>query len=372
MKAIKHSSLIMLLAVGFMTSACGSILGGSKKSKSVDVPTVVNRPIITTTTGADIGPHVNLRVLSYNSFYLPADDVSSATAEQRLYFLPETLAQTGADILILQEVWTPDAQQTLAAGMQARGYQTFIQENKSLVPPFFLGNGLMVFAKSTIKPAGQPEFRGWKNSAGFDKYAQKGMLKVPLQIDGVGRVDVFNAHTSFLPWNGNQHDYNYAERDTLLSQIKQISDWVASSDASLKLLGADLNTAPFVWDRAKGGFDTTRLNGFYEQVRGVLDDPFALVRPDCRFTCDTWDNDHNNLLANGLFGSQNGNSSLYDPEPNAKYDYVLFRGAGAKVARTGTMMHDDFPLRYNNKMINAPLSDHFAVFTDLMIPLVGI
>ena len=131
MKAIKHSSLSMLLAVSFMTAACGSILGGSKKSKAVDVPTVENRPIMTTTTGADVGPHTNLRVLSYNSFYLPADDVSSATAQQRLYFLPETLAQTGADIVILQEVWTPDAQQTLATGMQSRGYQTFIHENKS-------------------------------------------------------------------------------------------------------------------------------------------------------------------------------------------------------------------------------------------------
>jgi len=355
----------LALSASFLMSSCGA---NGSKSRDNTPPVRTSSSGRTTPNYADNTPHMKLNVISYNTFLLPADSVALATTEQRLYFLPDALARTGADILILQEVWTDKARETLKTGMAARGYQSYQIDTKSVVPPFFLGNGLMIFAKNTIKPAGKPEFQAWKETAGFDKYAVKGMLRVPFEINGIGRVEVYDAHTSFLPWDGSSHDYNYKEKDKLLSQIAQLTEWARQSNANVKLLGADLNTSPFVWDRAMGGFDTSKANGFYDRVRQVFDDPFAHVRPECPFTCNTWDNDNNNLLANGLFGSQ-GSGGLYDPEPNAKYDYVMFSGGNTKVIRTGTALHENYNLTYNGKQLGAPLSDHYAIFTEFAIPL---
>ena len=354
-----------LLAASFLSAGCGA--NASKSNKNQTSGDNKNGPIITNPSYVDTTPRLNLKVLSYNAYLLPADNLALATSDQRLYFLPDALARTDADIIILQEIWTDKAQQSLKTGMLAKGYQGYLLDSKSLVPPFFLGNGLMIFAKNTIRAAGQPEFLAWRESAGFDRAAKKGALRVPFEVQGIGRIEVYNAHTSFLPWDASNHDYNYTEKDVLLSQIQQLSEWARQSTANVKLLGADLNTAPFVWDRARGGFDAGRANGFYDQIRQVFDDPFAHVKPECPFTCDTWDNQNNALIANGLFGSRNG--SLYSPEPNAKYDYVMFAGAGTRVIKTGTAMHETFNLTYNSKQIAAPLSDHFGIITELAIPL---
>jgi len=354
-----------LLVAAFLSTSCGA--NASKSNKNAPSGDNKNGPIATNPSYADTTPRVNLKVLSYNAYMLPADNLALATSDQRLYYLPDALARTGADIIILQEIWTDKAQQSLMTAMQSKGYQGYLLDSKSLVPPFFLGNGLMIFAKNNIRAAGQPEFMGWRESAGFDRAAKKGSLRVPFELQGIGRVEVYSAHTSFLPWDANNHDYNYTEKDILLSQIQQLTEWARQSTANVKILGADLNTAPFVWDRAMGGFDSSRANGFYERVRQVFDDPFAHVRPECAFTCDTWDNQNNALIANGLFGSRNG--SLYSPEPNARYDYVMFSGAGTRVIKTGTAMHETYNLTYNSKQIAAPLSDHFGIITELAVPL---
>jgi exonuclease III len=361
-----HQTLSAAFIAGsFLMASCGAT---AKKSNN-DTPGngQGNGPIVTAPSDVDTTPRMNLKVLSYNTYLLPADNLAQATSDQRLYYLPDALARTDADIIILQEVWTERSQQSLKTAMKAKGYEGYILDSKSLVLPFFLGSGLMIFAKNNFRPAGQPEFQAWRENAGFDRAAKKGALRVPFQINGIGRVEIYNAHTSFLPWDADNHDYNYTEKDILLSQIQQLSDWARQSNANIKILGADLNTAPFVWDRAMGGFDSSRANGFYDRIRQVFDDPFAHVKPECPFTCDTWDNQNNELIANGLFGSRDG--SLYDPEPNAKYDYVMFSGPGTKVIKTGTAMHETFTLTYNGKQIRAPLSDHFGIITELAIPL---
>lgn len=354
------------VATSLIVAGCGA--GGTKSKKNE--PTVGNTvgPVNTNPSYVDTTPRMNLKVLSYNTFLLPADNVALATSDQRTYFLPDAMARTGADIIILQEVWTEKSQKDLMSSMQTKGYRGYQLESKSLTPPFFLGNGLMIFAKNNLRVAGQPEFQAWQQNAGFDKYAKKGILRVPFEVNGIGRVEVYNAHTSFLPWDGRNHDYNYAEKDILLAQIRQLTEWARLSKANLKILGADLNTAPFVWDRAMGGFDSSRANGFYDRIRQVFDDPFAHVRPECAFTCDTWDNDNNKLLAHGLFGGSAG-GSIYDPEPNARYDYVMFAGPGTKVIKTGTAMHENYNLVYNNKQLVAPLSDHYGILTELAVPL---
>lgn len=360
----KKLSAAIVLA-GVVTAACGA--GASKSDKTEANTGHGPGPIGTIPSTMDTTPRMNLKVLSYNTYFLPADNLALATSDQRIYYLPDALARTEADIIILQEVWTDKAQQSLKTAMQAKGYQGYVLDSKSLVPPFFLGNGLMIFAKNTIRAAGQPEFLAWRENAGFDRAAKKGALRVPFEVNGLGRVEVYNAHTSFLPWDANNHDYNYTEKDILLSQIQQLTEWARKSTANVKILGADLNTAPFVWDRAMGGFDSSRANGFYDRIRQVFDDPFAHVKPECTFTCDTWDNQNNNLIANGLFGSRDG--SIYDPEPNARYDYVMFSAPGTRVIKTGTAMHETYNLTYNGKQIAAPLSDHYGIITDLAVPL---
>jgi hypothetical protein len=312
-------------------------------------------------------PRAPLRVLSYNTYHLPADRASLATSEQRLAYLPDALARSGADIIMLQEVWTPVAQDTLKSAMVARGYQFYQSESRSAVPPFFLGNGLLVFAKNKIRPMAPVEFRPWTKTAGYDDYAAKGLIKVPLHVDGIGRVDVFNAHTSFLPWDGERKNYDYKESQTLLSQVAQLSDWVRSSTATVKILGADMNFHPYLWNVAGQEFDKTKKNQFYAKLMENFIDPFMQIAPTCRFNCDTWDNQNNNLLSHGLFGDSSGRG-MYDPEPNAKYDYVLYSGKNIKVASTGTAMHEEFPITYKFATFNSPLSDHFAIVTDLLVP----
>jgi hypothetical protein len=370
-----HSLFRTAFAIGLVAllQACeGSTSGNSGNIFEQGKPTKeINKDNQVPPKGSpeDNIPRVPLRVLSYNTYHLPADRTSLATSEQRLAYLPDALVRTGADIIILQEVWTPVAQETIKSAMVTRGYQFYQNESRSAVPPFFLGNGLIVFAKNSIRPVGPVEFREWTKTAGFDDYASKGLIKVPLQVPGLGRVDVFNAHTSFLPWDGEKKNYDYTEGQTLMSQVTQLSDWVRSSTATVKILGADMNFNPFIWDVSSQRFDVNKKNQFYTKLTENFMDPFLQISPTCRYTCDTWDNQHNNLLAHGLFGDSSG-GSMYDPEPNAKYDYVLYSGKNIKVARTGTAMQEEYPVIYKFETFNSPLSDHFAIATDLLVPKV--
>jgi hypothetical protein len=328
------------------------------------VPTEYRQP---TVAGGVETPRIALRVLSYNAYHLPAVRASLVTSEQRLSYLPDALVRTGADIIILQEVWTPVAQNALAAGMQQRGYRAYKNEDRSVVPPFFLGNGLMVFAKNWLQPAGAVEFREWKEAFGFDDYASKGIIKVPLYAPGVGRVDVFNAHTSFLPWDGDAKNYDFSDAPALMNQVVQLANWAKTSNAAVKILGADMNFHPFVWDARRQSFDTQRTNDFHNALTQAFYDPFMMTQPSCVNTCDTWDNQSNSLVARGLFGEGEG-GGMYDPEPNARYDYVMFAGYDVQVAQVGVAMRETYPVRYDLELFSSPLSDHYAVVTDLLVP----
>jgi hypothetical protein len=367
----KHSYLSLALFLGLASGlqSCEGIISGDAGAVFEHEKKADERSRGSSPNTDDLIARAPLRVISYNTYHLPADRASLATSEQRLRFLPDALARTGADLIILQELRTPVAQDNLKSAMVQRGYQYFQSERRSAVPPFFLGNGLMIFAKKEFRPMGAVEFREWPETIGFDNYAVKGVLKVPLHIPNIGRVDVFNAHTSFLPWDGENKNYDMSESKTLMAQVDYLTQWVKSSPAAIKILGADMNFDPHVWDASRQGFDNGRKNEFYTKLSEVLSDPFAISQANCRFKCETWDNQNNKLLSRGLFGDSS-NGSMYDPEPNARYDYVMFAGKNIKVAQIGTAMHDEFPVKYKFDTFPSPLSDHYGIVTDLLIPKV--
>ncbi len=63
-----------------------------------------------------------LKVVTYNTWFLPNVTCSASHTPERLNDLPVELEKLGADIIALQEVWTIAFRNALLDEMKSRGY----------------------------------------------------------------------------------------------------------------------------------------------------------------------------------------------------------------------------------------------------------
>jgi endonuclease/exonuclease/phosphatase family metal-dependent hydrolase len=119
---------------------------------------------------------MRLRLLTLNVWALP--EPLSADLAGRLHRIGEQLPSLGADVAALQEVWTPNARQQLAAAAHRAGYPHVWHNRASLQ-----NSGLMLLSRL---PLHQPQFRRFalgglpQRLHHGDYYGGKGFVQVQL------------------------------------------------------------------------------------------------------------------------------------------------------------------------------------------------
>jgi endonuclease/exonuclease/phosphatase family metal-dependent hydrolase len=308
-----------------------------------------------------------LRVLSYNAYLLEADANGGATLKQRLAKLPQALADTGADVIIMQEVWGIKNRSQLAEAMQALGYAGQAKETPSLWPPYHYGNGLYIFVKAPLTFVGQPVAKQFPATSmlNFDGFTTKGVVVTKVAVPDVGNVSVAAAHTGYLPFDKDKHEFDLTQEDKLMTQVKTITDAVAAADTDVKILGIDVNTPPQHWDGTALAYDMTRQTKPYAAflAAGLTDAMGSAESVTCG-ECSTWDNDRNAFIKAGHFAGTPG----VDTDPNERIDYVFFSGSGVKATTASLALEAEHEFVVDGVIKQLPLADHYGVFTELSLP----
>lgn len=126
-----------------------------------------------------------LKVLSWNVFLRPG--ILRDNQMKRVEPIGEYLMQTGADVIILQEVFHKKAKRTLIKKLQQ-----FYPHYTSRGPISFWGvsSGVLIFSK---QPLLEEVFISFNSGNGSDKLAKKGLVHVAFDFHNK-RVDVLGTH----------------------------------------------------------------------------------------------------------------------------------------------------------------------------------
>lgn len=206
-----------------------------------------------------------LKVLTFNTWLLP---VVSDNYLQRLARMPEELAGTGADLIVLQEVWRDQAKADLIQAMQMRGYPYAAfkpAESRDGKLPFagYLDDGLLVISKFPIS-SGSVSSTSFSEYTRTDEYfAGKGALRVQVELPG-GPADIYAAHLGAVSFEENTLAYNAEQMTIRFRQAQEVERFIRSTRRSaVSLLAIDTNAHPYVWDTRARRFDPSRVGDVY-------------------------------------------------------------------------------------------------------------
>lgn len=312
---------------------------------------------------------VKLKVLSLNAFLLDADANGKPSLAQRLALLPDAIAATGADVVVLQEVWSVQNRTKLAELMAQKGYAVQMKETPSILPPYHYGNGLQIYVKAPLQFASEPKMSRFTTLINFDNFTTKGTLQSVVAVPGFGNVDVFGAHTSFLPFKSETHDFDLTQEPKLLAQTQHILAQMDAGASAVRILGMDFNTHPYKWDAATRSWQEgvkSKPYGLLTDEGGLKDAMAEAADVACGAACWSWDGLRNGLIKQGMFGGVPGDTT----DPLERIDYVLYSGAAKAVsARLALEDEHDVTVQTDGVPVTKalPLSDHFGVLTELVL-----
>jgi endonuclease/exonuclease/phosphatase family metal-dependent hydrolase len=266
-------------------------------------------------------------------------------------------------------VWGRRDRNTLVKAMSERGYVEAQRESRSWWPPYFLGNGLLILVRNGIAIIGKPQFEAFDEVIGNDRFTNKGVLKVTVDVPRVGAIDLVTAHTSYLPFDLKQNDFDFAKQATMLGQMRQISAVVKAGTSPYKIFAGDINTHSHVWDSGSGRFDPSRNTPEYRELTQTLGmkDSFDLAKPSCLPSCFTWDNERNEQIKRSVRVS--GGTEISGYAPSSRIDYILVTGEDVQGVRSGMALDETFEIKVDGKMETLHLSDHFGWLTELSFPV---
>ena len=194
----------------------------------------------------------NLSVLSYNVALLDVDLLGiipyaeTPDLDRRRRTLPGLVFETGADVILLQEVWLEqDVERFIERGEEA-GYEGFVQARTGH------NDGLLSFVKKSAMAGGsstEVDFAAYGSQVGTEYFPgpgiQRGWLSVRFTHAEVGPITAFNTHMQAFPENWLGRMKQAREVGIILRQIQEES-------GDLVLFAGDLNAAPYykkaTWD----------------------------------------------------------------------------------------------------------------------------
>ena len=212
-------------------------------------PLVVENQI-TTMPANRSGSPLRLKLVTYNIWGLPSWMTGAPSG--RYPRIARELERLDPDIILLQEAWTAKARKSAPANgrwavARAAGQRTFFQQS-----------GLVTLSKFPIIGG---EFYPFSRAAFPDRFVQKGVLKVTVQLPGGPVLNVWNVHLQ----DGGSPEIRLSQVRELVSRIQQSKD-----DQVADLVGGDFNCTP---ESSLYRVLESALGPSVQQARGMV--PFA-------------------------------------------------------------------------------------------------
>jgi endonuclease/exonuclease/phosphatase family metal-dependent hydrolase len=202
----------------------------------------------------------SLKVLTFNTWLMDIPvyplgfrrDVSREM-NSRIQKMPAALAETGADIVVLEEVWSQTSKDTLIRSMRALGYPYAAYTKASNWVFLFqaaMGDGLLVLSKYPISNhVLHHDFS--RATQKIESFASKGVLKLQIKHPTEGWVDLYASHLGAVDFENG--DYVAAEVKIHKQQLKELATFMRETrDHPMTILAADLNMHYQKWEKNKG------------------------------------------------------------------------------------------------------------------------
>ena len=199
------------------------VIGASGCASSHPAPLLVEHQVLAAPANcSDKG--IKLKLVTYNIWGLPAWITGERTG--RYQQIAHELERLDPDFILLQEAWTAKARKSApdngrwAIG-RAAGQHTFFQQC-----------GLVTLSKCPITGG---EFYPFSRSAFPDRFVNKGVLKVTVQLAGGKVLNVWNVHLQ----EGSTPGIRQSQVRELVSRVQAAEDGQIAD-----LVGGDFNCTP--------------------------------------------------------------------------------------------------------------------------------
>ncbi len=268
---------------------------------------------------------MRVRIATLNVWGLPppfAEHVS-----ERMAAIGRRMSDLHADVISLQEVWTPSARETLISAGHSAGLVHNWHNEASLG-----GSGLLVLSRLPIQSAQFDRYslRGLPEEIGGDFYGGKGFVRLLLETRE-GPIALFNTHLHARYRKRVEHEY----RGLRTGQIVQLSVGVRQLQIPV------IATGDFNFDERDSGHQIlTGLTGFRDLAAESNQRQPTVFRQNAY---------------------RRGRS-----KPDKRIDYVFARNGSARAVRTRSIQRIfDEPIEINGRP--ASYSDHAGLLAELEV-----
>lgn len=335
-----------------------------------------------------------LSVLTYNVALLDVDlfgvipYAQSPHIPERRHALPGLIFSTGADIVLLQEVWLAEDVDGFSRRAEALGYRPFVQSRDDH------NDGLMTFIREDIIAGGsttEMTFASYGSQVTTEYFPgpgiARGWLGVRFEHRDVGTVHVYNTHMQAFPENWLGRAKQARELGIILRTAVEDTD-------DLLLVGGDFNSGPYYaraeWTAPDG---TVADRWFHNAIAyptlltyGNLVDAAIMGRPQFDAIADVTLGDtvvNDAEVADEIPGAEAGwcertphttftatdcNAVYFEQyagtESPARLDHVLVNDTDRVIATSSHVVLTE-PTSFGD-IVSEP-SDHFGVRVDLLV-----
>jgi endonuclease/exonuclease/phosphatase family metal-dependent hydrolase len=309
----------------------------------------------------------HFKVLQLNTWMLKLPIISESVAKDlkaRAKILPEVVAGTGADIIVMQEVWPKAIRKQIARDLQAWGYPYSVSDSQTGFIRGIMGNGLLIVSKFPLDT--HVDMIKFKEFTVFDEFfAYKGAIRTKVDIPYAGLVDLYDSHLGAVDFDSKLGEYKQNEEDKKTDQAGELAHWIETTRSEgVQILSADLNSH---YRNFEDGAFTDQTSPVYtlmtDPAQGVgLLDTFHSINgfpatPDCTYCMD------NVYAALGLFGNA----------PSEVEDYIFINpNPVVSVESSEVVIKEDLatiidPVKYGLKQVPVHISDHYGVLTTFIV-----
>lgn len=306
-----------------------------------------------------------LIILSYNVWMLDAPfQLGALDVKARAAAMPQALSATGADVIAMQEVWSPKHKILFTEEFKKLGYNYSFYENgpsRFWLRGFF-GNGLLIVSKvPLIKPESKSErVMSFSHYTRLDEYfAGKGALRVDLQIDTANTISFYNTHLGAVSFNPLTRDYNSRHESARQQQAKELFSFIKSTHQQNPIiLVGDFNAhyKIFSEDQLSHSYRPDHLS---LTTHPYSQDALALV--------DSFHSHNGELTGQYSHGAEKNPYVNHAPVyrfrvPQRTLDYIyVSKNEKLEIAHSEILMTENVLIPGRSQEL--PLSDHFAILT---------
>jgi endonuclease/exonuclease/phosphatase family metal-dependent hydrolase len=313
-----------------------------------------------------------IKLVTFNAWLLrtPVGLDISKDIDKRVKIIPQSIADTGADIIFLQEVWGEKIQEDIIQQFKNLGYEYFVKAyEKNILSPIksFFGNGLLIISKFPVK--NNPDFLVFDKYTRFDEnFVNKGAIHAQVYIKGVGEIDLFNAHLGAVTYISKNQSYNQKESERRYLQAKQLVHWIREiqSYSKISIIAVDLNAH----------------DKHYEQGRFVnkSSKEYALFTDNCDYgnlnmidTFKFFNKNNSNKQESFSYDRKNFyvSDGYFKEGPSENLDYIFISKRPESFIQSSSLVFKEKfeVISENDKKVNIGLSDHYGIMTTLMVPM---